>query len=556
MSSMLMHLHKKNKKNALSSVCILSAAILQASMPSIAVAQDLPTGGTVMLGQATINASNHAMNITQSTPNAVIGWGSFDIANGNSVNFQVPTGGATLNQISGPSSKINGNLTSNGTLFLVNPNGVLFGNGANVNVGSLVTSTSTLEKNDFMNGQYTFTADGKGTISNSGTLTAGSGGYVVLAGAGTIQNEGTITVPGGTIQLVSADAFTLTLPTQNPFLSVTVDGTAKGKIVNNEKAGVLSGGAVTLHAQQGNVRSIGTIQATSIGDLKGSVNIAGADLIISGKTDTDGDINISSSGFTAFANAAVSAANAVNVDAKNSLSVGNSAIKSDSGNINLSSEHTLYVFGNSSLSTNNGDIHLRGKGGGQKFANNSLFGAVNIQDSTLSASSNDSSKGNILLDGQQDASNHYFKAGVQINNSSLNANTIEANGKGSYGVLAEGKNTFNANDILINGDATITYGGHGMGVSFDGNNTLTAQNAITVTGGGDQAGIVFSGDNTFTSPHTRFEGHSHNSNSSENTGIRFSGKLSTQSNVLGTPGTTFHSNDVEVTPVNTLVNTL
>lgn len=42
------------------------------------------------------------MNVNQSSHNAVIGWGSFDSASGNSVNFNVPGGGVTLNQIAGP----------------------------------------------------------------------------------------------------------------------------------------------------------------------------------------------------------------------------------------------------------------------------------------------------------------------------------------------------------------------------------------------------------------------------------------------------------------------
>ncbi|MHC8346612.1 two-partner secretion domain-containing protein [Pseudomonas sp. RT6P73] len=207
---------------------LLAATMLQASMSTMAVADLLPSGGIVNQGSVSIGTVGNTMTIDQGSQNAVINWNSFDVAQGHAVHFQVPTGGATLNQIAGPASQINGNLSSTGALFLVNPNGVVFGKGSSVDVGSLVASTSAIDAKEFMNGSRTFTTGGTGMISNSGTITAGSGGYVVLAGAGTIENKGSITVPNGTIQMVSADKFMLTMPTENRFLQVTLDGTAKG----------------------------------------------------------------------------------------------------------------------------------------------------------------------------------------------------------------------------------------------------------------------------------------------------------------------------------------
>ncbi|MFW8695299.1 filamentous hemagglutinin N-terminal domain-containing protein, partial [Mesorhizobium japonicum] len=125
-------------------------------------------------------------------------------------------------------SQINGSLTSNGTLFVLNPNGVLFGQGANVNVGALVASTSALNADNFMNGNYVFTPGGKGQISNAGRISTATGGAVLLAGGGHILNTGTIEAPEGSIQMVSADRFSVTLPTHNPFLNVKVETSAAG----------------------------------------------------------------------------------------------------------------------------------------------------------------------------------------------------------------------------------------------------------------------------------------------------------------------------------------
>ncbi|PNB32059.1 filamentous hemagglutinin, partial [Pseudomonas sp. FW305-130] len=74
-------------------------------------------------------------------------------------------------------SSILGTLNANGQVFLINPNGILFGKGAQVNVGGLVASTLGLSDKDFMAGRYTFSGDSSAAVLNKGTLSA-DGGYV------------------------------------------------------------------------------------------------------------------------------------------------------------------------------------------------------------------------------------------------------------------------------------------------------------------------------------------------------------------------------------------
>ena len=97
----------------------------------------LPTGGSVQAGPASINqVSESQLNILQSSDKAIIDWNSFSIADGEQVNFQLPSSNSvTLNRVTGndPSS-IFGKLTSNGNLMPINRNGILFGNGAEVDV--------------------------------------------------------------------------------------------------------------------------------------------------------------------------------------------------------------------------------------------------------------------------------------------------------------------------------------------------------------------------------------------------------------------------------------
>src|SRR6185436_5233170 len=96
--------------------------------------------------------------INQATDKAIINWQDFSIATGSSVTFNQPgTSSIALNRVLGSTpSTINGDLFANGHVWLINGNGVLFGKGAQVNVGSLIATSADMSDQDFMSGNYKF----------------------------------------------------------------------------------------------------------------------------------------------------------------------------------------------------------------------------------------------------------------------------------------------------------------------------------------------------------------------------------------------------------------
>ncbi len=173
-----------------------------------------PVGGKVVAGSASINRKSPGqLEIVQHSNKAVIDWRGFSIARGEHTQFRQPSSSAiALNRVrGGQASLINGALTANGRIWLINPNGVLFGKGAQINVGSLMATTSDISNDDFMTGRYQFnkpTDNQNAAIVNQGVIEVTEGGSIVLAGQ-RVSNEGSIKARLGHVVLASGDTFTM-----------------------------------------------------------------------------------------------------------------------------------------------------------------------------------------------------------------------------------------------------------------------------------------------------------------------------------------------------------
>lgn len=135
---------------------LLAGAITLAG-PAWAV--DLPTGAAVQAGSATFSQAGNALTVTNSN-RAIINWNSFSVGSGGSVQFVQPgASSAVLNRVVAANpSLIYGPVTSNGQVFLVNPNGIIVGPSGRIDAAGISLSTGNISNADFLGGNIRFDA--------------------------------------------------------------------------------------------------------------------------------------------------------------------------------------------------------------------------------------------------------------------------------------------------------------------------------------------------------------------------------------------------------------
>ena len=245
----------------------------------------LPTGGQVTAGSATINQTGNTLNINQASQKAALNWQTFNIGTNGTVNFVQPNSNAVaLNRIGGNSaSEIYGHLNANGQVFLMNPNGILFGRGSQVNVGGIVATTMQLGDADFLAGNYNFSNAGVGSVANYGLINATNS--VALLGSD-VSNQGSIFAT--TASLVSGNTVALDVSTDGLIRARVVDVAMQANIANS---GDINATQVTLSAGQAKdtlnrvVNNSGVIKATGFSSLNGEITLQGGTTLNSGTLD-------------------------------------------------------------------------------------------------------------------------------------------------------------------------------------------------------------------------------------------------------------------------------
>ncbi|MEI7934003.1 MAG: filamentous hemagglutinin N-terminal domain-containing protein, partial [Chlorobiaceae bacterium] len=270
-----------------------------------------PSDGLVVKGSATISQSGTSTLINQGSARAVIDWRGFDIGAGERVQFiQANQQAIALNRITGGNpTSILGQLAANGRVFISNPNGVIFGQGSKVDVAGLMTTTLSINADDFMSGKNTLNqgiTSSSSSVVNQGDIRIADNGFCFLV-APSVQNSGTIIGQLGKVVLASAESMTLDF-NGDGLITYTVSGKALDNIigadgkpfastVTNSGSIKNAGGEIVL---VGNVEShnifasvvnnSGLLEATSLVANGGSVSLSGGDV---GVVQNTGRIDVS-----------------------------------------------------------------------------------------------------------------------------------------------------------------------------------------------------------------------------------------------------------------------
>ena len=262
-----------------------------------------PKGGSVVTGGVTIAPGEKSLTINQTSNKAIVNWQSFSIGAGEKTRINLPSSLSTiLNRVVGADpSLIAGQLSSNGKVYLINPNGIVVGPNGRIDTGAFIASTLNVPDSAFMRGGgMTFKGDSGAGIKVFGRITATDGDVVLVAAV--VDNQGRIAAPNGQAILGAGGQFyyvpdgqsdiVIQAPPDTGAASVNNDGTiaaasAQLKAAGNPYAlainngGTVSatavreiGGRVVLDGGAGDTVNTGTIGAR-IGDKGGTVAISG-----------------------------------------------------------------------------------------------------------------------------------------------------------------------------------------------------------------------------------------------------------------------------------------
>lgn len=319
-------MNKFQKKNWMNG-CLLNSVLLAAMFPLLAFSA--PQGGEIVSGSGNIQTpDSHITVVNQQSQTLSINWQSLNLSADELLRFEQPnSNAAALNYILDQRpSEILGRIDANGRVYLMNPNGIIFGESARINVGALVAGSLQVDFDSLTeNGEFSFTT-GAGLVENNGKIIAADGGSVALVGQ-TVRNNGQITARLGRIHLLSADSVTLSFDRDGLIQFSVQRETLENSLAAQaavQNAGTLQadGGYVVLEARAANniyndvVNNEGLIQANRISNTGGVIRLEGwggnvihsGDIVAIGSNNvTGGNVTILGDRVGVFGNATINA---------------------------------------------------------------------------------------------------------------------------------------------------------------------------------------------------------------------------------------------------------
>lgn len=380
---------------------LLALAIASCSQAVNAPAWASPEGGQVVAGQGAIEQLEKETRIQQSSERLSIDWKNFDIGGDERVQFIQPNSSSiAFNRIlSSKGSLIQGRIDANGQVVLINPNGLIFTEGASVNAGGLIASALQMSDQDYLNGKFTLNAleGSEGRVVNSGLLNAATGGNISLLGQ-SIENKGLISAQLGSINLAAGKEAVLTFE-PNGLVGVRVTEAVLQKDLGVDAAVINSG---EIKAEGGKVLITASTsrdifsKAVNIGELSAAksavVNEDGSFTLGAGAdVKNSGTIDVSSHGV---AGEAVLIGN--NISHRGRISADSET--TNAGKIELNANNISEVTGEAVVTA---VAQTQGKGGDIKL----LGDKVGIFNNAKVDASGANGGGQVLLGGDQTGAN-------------------------------------------------------------------------------------------------------------------------------------------------------
>lgn len=431
-------------------------------------AQALPTGMQPVVGTVQVTRPDaNTMVMTTGQQKTIVNTQTFGIGAQERLTVNQPGGTSTtmFSVLGYDPSYILGQMQSNGRIFLQNPNGIVFGANARVDVGGLVATTLHLSDTDFLAGRYLLTDNGQGQgdlagrVINQGTINA-PGGAVVLAGAD-VLNSGTIQADGGRVGLIAANKVLVDVEGDG-LLFFEVDGREAGTRLQQLGRIQADGGSVELMAASRGqfadtvLNMSGVVQARTLGVKEGRVVIDGGSTgitLVSGEVDVSGNQAGEKGGTVTVLGDKVGLVGAARINASGDAGGGTVLVGGDVHGTGERHANSTYVGSKASI-----DASAKTRGDGGKVVvwadgTTRYFGQINARGGLLGGNggfAEVSGRGHLDFLGSVDLSATNGTKGVLLldpSNIEIVANTADANKTG-----AATPDAAPANDLLASDD--------------------------------------------------------------------------------------------------------
>jgi filamentous hemagglutinin family protein len=260
------------------------------------------------------------VKIQQTADKAILNWETFNVGRNTTVDFKQQSNWAVLNRINDPStrpSQIQGQIKGDGTVMLINRNGIVFSGTSQVNVRNLVAAAATITDEQFSQrglyvdatgSQPTF-ADAAGKVlvergalieTHKAASSTDAGGYTLLLGT-EVENAGSIVTAKGQTTLAAGDSFYIrrgvgtsgnqrSTTRGNEVATALKTGSSAGTVINNGMIQA-STGDITLTGHQ--------VQQNAVAVASTSVDIRGTVHLLNSATDSTGSVTLGQGSTTA-----------------------------------------------------------------------------------------------------------------------------------------------------------------------------------------------------------------------------------------------------------------